>query len=190
MSGKTTLAKLLIPIYQRNNIKTVVLDPLQDPTWNADFQTDDNDTFLQTMYQSRSCALFVDESGSAIGRYSGSMAVVATQSRHLGHKAHFITQRPSQLDKTIRDQCSTLFLFCVSKKDAITLADEFGYDEILRACKFRQGECLKITRFQKPIFMNVFTGSLGEFSQDETESEPIENIDENSDDEIENDVSD
>lgn len=158
MSGKSTLAKMMVQKYKTKNppTRTIVLDPIQDPDWRADFQTDENDIFLEAMYASRSCALFVDESGSAIGRYGGSMAVVATQSRHLGHKAHFLTQRPSQLDKTIRDQCSVLFLFRVSRSDAKTLYEEFGNEEILESPNFPQGQCLKIERFKTPVILNVF----------------------------------
>ena len=163
---------MILQAYKRKGVRSIVLDPLYDPAWYADFQTDDREEFLNAMYHSRSCALFVDESGSSVGRYSGPMAVTATQSRHLGHRAHFITQRPSQLDKTIRDQCGTLFLFCVSKKDAETLADEFGYDEIMRSCKFRQGECVRIERFKPPVFMNIFNENK---RGNDAPSPPVEN---------------
>lgn len=109
------------------------------------------------MYQSRNCALFIDESGAAIGRYAGPMHALATQSRHMGHKAHFFVQRGSLLDKTVRDQCSILFLFRVSKSDAKTFADEFGWDELEKANALEPGECYKVTRFSPPEKFSVFT---------------------------------
>jgi len=39
-SGKTTLAKKMIPLYQSKNIEILVLDPLGDRNWQADFITD------------------------------------------------------------------------------------------------------------------------------------------------------
>jgi hypothetical protein len=156
-SGKTTLGKKLIKRYQTNGTNTLVLDPLCDPDWGADFQTDEAKEFLRMMYENRSCALFIDESGASIGRYAGEMAVVATQSRHFGHKAHFFTQRGQQLDKTIRDQCTELFLFRVSKGDAKIFADEFGYDELIDANLLHQGECFKVSRFAPPEKIDVFS---------------------------------
>jgi DNA helicase HerA-like ATPase len=155
-SGKTTLAKRLVTQYKANKTPSLVLDPLFDPGWGADWQTANQQEFLDTMFQCRKCALFVDESGAAIGRYAGEMAVIATQSRHFGHKAHFLTQRGSQLDKLIRDQCSTLFLFRVSKGDAKTFADEFGYEDILQANSLAPGECFKVTRFSPPKKISIF----------------------------------
>lgn len=158
-SGKTTLGKQLLKAYKSKGINSIVLDPLCDPDWQADFQTDNSDDFLDAMYKSRQCALFVDESGAAIGRYAGPMAVVATQSRHFGHKAHFFTQRGAQLDRTVRDQCSILFVFRVGKMDAKILSEEFGYSELMQANELRPGECFKVTRFSAPVKINVFANS-------------------------------
>ena len=41
MSGKTTLAKRLAAHYTQNGINVVVLDPMYDPEWEADFTTAD-----------------------------------------------------------------------------------------------------------------------------------------------------
>lgn len=161
-SGKTTLGKKLVKAYQSKGIKCAVLDPLCDPEWGADFQTDNQDEFIHTMYTSESCALFVDESGAAIGRYAGGMAVLATQSRHFGHKAHFFTQRGAQLDRTVRDQCSVLFIFRTGRGDAKTLAEEFGYDELERANTFRPGQAYKVTRFSPPELIDVFGNPLSD----------------------------
>lgn len=108
------------------------------------------------MRQSRSCALFVDESGAAIGRYAGEMMQVATQSRHFGHKAHFITQRASQLDRTVRDQCSELYVFRVGEYDAKMLSEEYGFKILKDAVKLPQGCCFKVTRFSEPEFLDIF----------------------------------
>lgn len=156
-SGKTTLAKKILQTYKAKGIKTAVLDPLNDPTWDADFQTDDPEEFLDVVYRSQSCALFIDESGTAIGRYAGPMQVLATQSRHFGHRAYFITQRASQLDRTVRDQCETLFLFRVGKMDGDTMAEEFGYPELKQANILGKGECFRLGRFNRPEKISVFT---------------------------------
>lgn len=146
-SGKTTLAKRLVKRYNSNGIATLVLDPLNDPQWGATFQTSDKELFLRNVKQSRSCALFIDESGEMIGRYNEEMFFLATRARHLGHNTHFITQRVVQLNKTVRDQCVDLFLFMVSKTDAKILADEFNKPELQQANMLNQFECFYCRRY-------------------------------------------
>lgn len=159
LSGKSSLARRLVSQYKGRGMHSLVLDPLEDPAWTkagAKFQTADGEYFLSLMEKTRRCALFVDESGEAIGRYAGEMKKLATRSRHYGHNAHFISQRAVDIDKTIRDQCANLFLFRVSKKDAETLSDEYGYDELLGACQLQQGEFISCGRFQKPQKIRLF----------------------------------
>lgn len=100
--------------------------------------------------------MFIDESGEMIGRYADVMGKLATRSRHYGHNAHFIAQRASQLDKTIRDQCSNLYLFCVSMDDAKTLANEYGKEELKQANNLGKGELFKTGRFQPVVKMRIF----------------------------------
>lgn len=146
-SGKTTLAKQLVARYNRNGIGTLVLDPLHDPGWNATFQTSDPNLFRENVKQSRSCALFIDESGQMIGRYNDEMFFLATRARHYGHNSHFITQRVIQLNKTVRDQCVDLFLFMVSRTDAKLLADEFNKPILQQANELSQFECFYCGRY-------------------------------------------
>lgn len=158
-SGKSTLARQMVAAYRRNGVHSLVLDPLEDPAWRnsgAKILTADGEYFLSLMLKTRQCAIFVDESGEAIGRYSGEMKKLATRSRHYGHNAHFISQRAVDIDKTIRDQCTDLFCFRVSKKDAETLADEYGYEELLGAFQLNQGEFIKCGRFTKPQKIRLF----------------------------------
>lgn len=121
-SGKTTLAVHLCRQYMTRGIKTIVLDPLLDPRWGADFVTHKTDEFLEMVSNSRSCGVFLDESAETVGRYSKEMFWLATRARHYGHNTHFITQRAVNLNVTVRDQCSHLFAFLISNVDATTLA--------------------------------------------------------------------
>lgn len=155
-SGKTTLAKLLVKRYKLANRPSIVLDPMRDPNWQAEFQTHDTAEFLKTMYESEGCALFVDESGKSIGKYGHEMSVVTTESRHFGHKAILISQRAQQIDKNVRDQCSELYIFRVGHDDAKTLAAEFGYPELKRASELKRGEFYKLDRFNPPQLFNIF----------------------------------
>jgi hypothetical protein len=91
--------------------------------------------------------VFIDESGDAVGRYDTAMIQTATRGPHWGHSNHYITQRGTMLARTVRDQCSHLFLFATALDDCKTHAREWNNPEILNASKFKQGEYFHTTRF-------------------------------------------
>lgn len=158
-SGKSTLARRLVAGYRVAGIHSLILDPLDDYAWRsagARFLTPHGKLFLDIVFKCKKCAIFVDECGEAIGRYGGEMKKLATRSRHYGHNAHFISQRAVDIDKTIRDQCADLYCFRVSWRDAETLANEYGYDELLECSKLNQGEFIKCGRFLAPQKIRLF----------------------------------
>jgi hypothetical protein len=157
MSGKTTLATKLAATHKNKGRGVLVLDPLLDPAWGADFCTFDPDLYIDTVYKSRSCALFVDESGETIGRYGGVMETLATRSRHFGHKAHFLCQRATQISKTMRAQCSEAYIFNLCLDDGIDLAREFNAPILREVHTLKQGECIYIRRFSAPVRLNAFS---------------------------------
>ena len=146
-SGKTTLAKKLAAGYRARGIGVLVCDPLNDPGWEADYRTTDSAQFMDTVRRSRSCAVFIDESGEVVGKYNDQMFWLATRGRHYGHNCHFITQRGSQLAKTVRDQAGRLYLFNCSLDDAKILANEWNKPELKSANTLRQGEFFAVSRF-------------------------------------------
>lgn len=149
MSGKSELGKNMAVSYRRHGIKTVALDPLNDWREYVDYSTRDPEEFLRVVKQSERLAIFIDESGETIGRYNEQMTWLATRARHYGHRSHFMSQRAAQLSKTVRDQCSDLFVFRVSKGDAKVLAEEFTDDDLLAASTLGQYEYLHLNRFGK-----------------------------------------
>lgn len=156
LSGKTTLAKQLAPVYRAQGIKVGVLDPLGDPEWQADFQTTNADEFLKAFWASRQCAWFIDESGDAVGRYDDAMQRTATRGRHWGHRVHYITQRGAQLSRTVRDQCSKLFLFTTSLEDSKIHANEWNKPELRQAYTLHQGEYFHTDRFSPLMRGSLF----------------------------------
>lgn len=154
-SGKTSLAKKLAQEYKSKGIEVLVLDPLGDPGWEVEKVYDDPEEYLEEVFKKRHCALFIDESGEMIGRYSGVMGKLATRSRHYGHNAHFIVQRCAQLDKTVRDQCSYIYLFRVSKKDSETLSDEYCQEALKSSATLDKLEFIMLARFKNPRRMKL-----------------------------------
>lgn len=128
-SGKSFLAKALCAQLHKSR-NCLVLDPFLDK-WQADYVTSNADDFLRIAKSNKSCALFVDESGAAIGRGVDARPLhwLATGSRHWGHRCYFITQQIRQLEPIIRGQCSEWFCFSGTNFDAKTLYAETG-DEI------------------------------------------------------------
>lgn len=157
-SGKTTLATGFSRSYQAKGIKTIILDPMCDQRWGADYQTTDKDEFLAVVQhpETRSCALFIDESGEQIGQYEREMFWLATRGRHYGHNSHFITQRATQLSPTVRDQCSYLFLFNCSIDDSTQLAKEFNRPELKAANTLAKGEYFQCPRWGQIVRSRVF----------------------------------
>jgi hypothetical protein len=165
-SGKTTCGKRLAERWLDNGVDVIVLDPLNDPGWipqgytlQSDgfyretedgpgiFQTSDVDEFLSAFWASRSCAVFIDEAGDAVGRYDVVMQKTATRGRHWGHSVHFLTQRGSQIAVTVRDQCTRMFLFRTGPRDAKTHAEEWAQPELLNAPYMPKGCYYYVTRF-------------------------------------------
>lgn len=132
-SGKTTLARGLCHYYKSQGRGTLVLDPLNDPRWRADYQTTNAEEFLEVMRRSKSCYCFIDEGGQMVGRYNVEMQWCATQARHWGHSCHFIAQGATQLAPIVRDMCSHLFLFCCAKRNGVLLAEDWN-EPLLERC--------------------------------------------------------
>jgi hypothetical protein len=147
-SGKTTLAKNLAKKYAANGIRILVYDPLSDPDWIADFKTHDIDLFLEEYWTSRQCAVFIDEAGELSLSHSNEILKTATRGRHWGHKNHYISQRGALLPRTLRDQCSSLFMFAQSLDDAKLYAAEYNSPELKTANSLKKGEYFYTTRFE------------------------------------------
>jgi len=146
-SGKTTLAKRMAAEYKARGVGVIVLDPLSDPGWDADFITANGDEFLETFWASRSCAVFIDESGDAVGKYDLAMQKTATRGRHWGHSVHYLTQRGAMISRTVRDQCSKLFLFNNGTEDCKIHIKEWNKPELIEAASFPPGHYFYAGRF-------------------------------------------
>jgi hypothetical protein len=145
-SGKTTLAKIMAAEYKKQGVGILVLDPLKDPGWNADFITSDPNEFLRVFFESRSCMVFIDEAGENVGRYDTALVRTATKGRHWGHSVNYLTQRASLISLTVRDQCRDLYLFSSGFKDCKMLENEFNSEELLQAPGLGVGEFMQTSK--------------------------------------------
>ncbi len=155
-SGKTTLAKKLILQARDRGIMSIVLDPLCDPGFGGDYQTDDPAEFLKIVWNSRSCLIVVDEGSESIGRYESPIIKLATKGRHWGHKCVFLSQRAMQINKTVRDQCTDLALFTSSSSDGKLLSDEFNSPELRNCSSLAKGHYYYTSRFSNVKKFKLF----------------------------------
>lgn len=155
-SGKTTLAKCFIHIFKQKGIKSLVLDPMRDPDFKAEFQTSDPQEFLQMVFLSRSCHVYVDETGDAIGHYNPTMQTLATKGRHNGHSCFFLSQSVVQMPPIIRGQSSQIYLFATDADGCKRISNEYNSKLFMEGTKLKQGEFLHKTRFGKITKGNVF----------------------------------
>ncbi len=155
LSGKTLLNKILCSDFRSREIERLVLDPMADDGWDTDYRFRDADRFLAVAKDSRECALFIDESGSAVGHHNPVMDWLTTQSRHWGHRTFLICQRAQQLSPTLRTQCSLGYIFRVAPSDAKILSEEFCSKAILEAPDLQQFEFLYCNGFSPVRKMRV-----------------------------------
>lgn len=146
-SGKTTLAKRMAQDLKSKQVGILVLDPIKDPAWNADFITDDPHEFLNVFWESRSCVVFIDEAGENVGNFDEEMKKTATRGRHWGHSCFYIAQRGTLIARTVRDQCSVMYLFNSGREDCKVHAQEWNCDELMSANLLQKGEFYHVTRF-------------------------------------------
>lgn len=139
LSGKTSFCKELVKEYKAAGISSLVFDPMKDPDWNADFVTSNPDEFMKVVWESRGCALFVDEASESAGQYDKEFFKLATKGRHWGHRTHFLIQRYKSLHTNIRSNLSEIICFNVSRSDAKLIFEDFDYDEILSANRLPKG---------------------------------------------------
>lgn len=171
-SGKTSLARLLAARLKKRGYGVIVLDPINDPNWQADAVFTDFDAFMNAAYQSRSCFLFIDEAGMNCSTWDLHAYWLATQARHWGHSSIFICQRAQQLAKTMRDQCSYLYLFNCSRTDAKLLSDEFNKPELINANTLPRGTCFYVPRFGNVSKLEVFKTKPVDIQQKPAKIEP------------------
>jgi DNA helicase HerA-like ATPase len=153
-SGKSTLARVLASGFRNRQEEVLVLDPNKDE-WPTEerYIFDDPLRFLKLAKKSQRCALFIDEAGEVIGRgkHAREMQWITTRSRHWGHRVFLICQRATQIELTIRSQCTTGYIFRQSPGDSRALADTFADDALLEASTLQKGEYLHVVTCQSTI---------------------------------------
>jgi len=162
-SGKTTLAKHMAKSFRAQGLGVIVHDPVNDPEWECDSRETNFSAFISRYWASRGCVAFFDEAGETASEHLQEMTKTATRGRHWGHKNIYIAQRGALIPRTLRDQCSELFLFGSGLEDCKIHAAEWNAP-VLRenGPKLARGEFYHVARM----------GSISRFSLEATLNNP------------------
>lgn len=141
-------------IYKKQGVGVLVCDPLCSDRWECDWITDDIDEFLsvtQDPDQCLQCALFVDESGMAMGdrKFDTSLHWFTTTSRHHGHVCHLISHKGVTLSPIMRENCIDAYVFSIHIDYAKELAKDLNCPDILEANTLPKGHYIAAGRWRE-----------------------------------------
>ena len=164
LSGKTTLAKLLVADWLKQGIPCIVFDPRLtawgEPGDERVLVVRDVAAFLAAVEGSVSCGVVWDESGGHFDRTDQQHLWVALESRHLGHRAVLITTYYKLLPPAVREQITTLYLFKAGVRTCKQVAEEWASPALELANKLPVGTCYKVTAPGGPeltVRLHLFT---------------------------------
>lgn len=147
-SGKSTLAKRLISRFQNAGYECIVFDPIKDATFNADFSTDNINEFIQRVFSSRECMIFIDESETYFKHKNPQLNKIVTMGRHWGHSVFLLAQRYTQIPPVVRMQASSISLFNSAYEDGKIHAAEWNAAELKKCVDLGRGEYFYKKRFE------------------------------------------
>lgn len=141
-SGKTNLCKRFAYDAVMSNQSVLVYDPLKSTGWPKQARKiSDPELFLNAIEKTTSAHVFIDEAKTLWNYDTRRADAILYQKRHQGILAYVIGQRAEgMIPPNARNQCSKLFAFKQSKKDAETLALEYTQPEIMSVQSLKEGE--------------------------------------------------
>ena len=145
LSGKSTIAKMMVRDAARRGIVPVIYDPTLS-AWESEFITCDEGEFIEILrynYEDkRKIFAIIDEADTLLSMSHRHNWWLFMRGRHFGIECCAITQQPSGVAPAIRNNAADLFVFNTSKNYAEMLANDFSAPELSRAPELRQGEFL------------------------------------------------
>lgn len=154
--GKGAIMKsIIIPQWRRRGVKVAVLDPLEMPGWNADFQTSDWEQFMAVVRNSRNIVTVIDEYGDY--DYKAKMAIqwCATIARNFGQLHYAMAQRSMMVPPNVRNQCTNGIIFRQQEDDLAEIADLYDEPSLRLAHTFQPGQCMLLESLKAPVKMQV-----------------------------------
>ena len=140
-TGKSNLAKRIAQDFAaRGNV--VVYDPLESVGWpESALRFSSPQKFLDHVAHAEKAAVFVDEAKTLWDYDERAADLLLYRRRHQGLLVFLIAQRANMVRPNARNQCSRLYAFRQSAKDAELLANDFN-DDVRVIASFERGEFL------------------------------------------------
>lgn len=158
LSGKSTLSRKLSEAYwNRNQIKTLVLDPNTDEwhKWGPHaWVTNEEEKFWAAVWKAQNCLVVVDEAATTIRR-EPDLIPVFTRLRHNHHRLIVIGHSGMDLLPVMRQQFDTLYLFRQPKSAAKVWMDVFAEERLIECTTLRQFEFIKCQLYGEPRKMKL-----------------------------------
>lgn len=151
--GKTTWAVELAKEFKRQGQKVAVLTVagaggITDPRWaGVDLVTADRSKFLKVIRSPNTfrVKVFVDEANQTVGWHDLEMEATATAGSLNGLTCHYLSQRASSFNKSVREQCSRLVMFRQGPDDCEAMARQFIQPALLLGTRLNKGEYFHCT---------------------------------------------
>lgn len=159
--GKGALMKsIIIPDYRRRGIKVAVLDPLELPGWNADYQTSNPYEFMEVVRKSRNIVTVIDEYAHFQSDWKAWRLIekCATIMRNFGQLHYAMAQRAMMVPPNVRNQCDKAIVFEQQQEDIEYMAYRYKCPEILKAdnpIEFPRGTFLVVKPLKIPVRCRV-----------------------------------
>ncbi len=146
LSGKSTLAKLMVSDAKKRGIASVIYDPTLSE-WDSEHITDGEHEFFYMLNDAHKKGfpvfVVIDEADTILSMSHRHNWWLFMRGRHFGFEVCAITQRPKLVAPTIRGNAGEFYVFAVAKSDAQELADDINADGLIIAPTLRQGEFLR-----------------------------------------------
>lgn len=168
-SGKSNFARCLARELEGFE-DVIVYDPTESLGWPKDAKKyADPELFLTDIFKARSAHVFIDESKTLWDHDEKRASQLIYRLRHNGLLFYLIAQRAmGMVPPNARNQCANLVAFKTSKKDADTLAEEYG-ENVYAAVKFAPGEALYTDGFDARKVNMVYDDNGIDFTMSEWE---------------------
>lgn len=155
LSGKTTLAKKIsAQFWREQQMRTLVLDPLQDDWGEHAAVFYNEEKFWKAVWAVQSCVVIVDEASETINR-DKKLIPVFTRMRHNNHRLIVIGHSGTNLLPIMREQIDTVFLFRQSEKAAKCWAEVMTENGLLKATELGQYEFIRHELYGQPQRMKL-----------------------------------
>lgn len=148
-SGKSTLAKKISAvIFQKENRRSLVLDPLSRDNWgsHATVYTDEK-KFWDDIFKLKNNLVIVDDASKTINR-DRELSPVFTALRHNGHKLLVVGHDSGNLLPEMRAQLQRVFLFLQNQDSIDNWEVIFPGHDLSPAKKLGQYEFLTVANYQ------------------------------------------